>query len=872
MEKNHTISRWWHIFVALLLAAFYTIPGSGPVYAQIKSLDLSGVWYVTWTDGSHSAQGIDVFSRMEPAADPDRYIKLPVPMELHLALQEKGLVEDPNIGINSLKARWVCKQYWQYFTTFTPPTEALSKKAWLVFDQLDINATILLNGEGIGSHVNAHLPCRLEVTGKLKPGDNKLAVAIESGLYYVADLPGREYTDGLGTILNKRHWLRKPQYQFSWDWNPRLINVGITGPVRLEWGDKVRPDQVAVLTAPAKDFSRARVTVRAFLEGLGAEKEAVLHARVRETGEEVSRPVKLAPGLALYEAELTMNRPKLWWPAGHGEQALYNLDLEVIIAGQVVESTSRRFGVREVKINRSPHPVEGEYFIIEVNGQPVFCKGGNWVPPDMIYSSVDRERLQKLVQLALKANFNFLRIWGGGTWAGHDLLELCDEAGILVWHDFLFCVARFPGDDPEFLAEAKREITWGVREFACHPSLAVWCGNNELEWGAWDWGYAERGKSLPDYAIYHHVMPVIMREEDPLRPFWPSSPYSPNHIHPNSPVIGDQHPWTVTLGEHGPDFWAYRAFVDRFPNEGGVLGASSPETLRQFLPEGQRYVRSFAWEHHDNGANFWRADTPITYRLVDYWLGKNYKEMEFDDYVFASALLQAEGLTEYITNYRRRMFSSSSAIFWMYNDSWPVTHGWTIVDYYLRKKLSYHPVRRAFSPVTVVVADEGEKITVFGVNDSHRDWKGTLRYGIFGFSGGLPVDQTKQVRLPANKSTALAVLSRAQWEKLGFASNGAFAVLMEKRTAIAQHKLLLEPFKNLTFAKPEIKINRGGDKITLTSPVFVWGACLDLDGEENVADNCFDLIPGIPYPVKWHEGKELPVIKMTGNDLMLKRK
>lgn len=186
---------------------------------------------------------------------------------------------------------------------------------------------------------------------------------------------------------------------------------------------------------------------------------------------------------------------------------------------------------------------------------------------------------------------------------------------------------------------------------------------------------------MPDYGLYHLLFPVIMKEEDPTRPYWPSSPFSPGYADPASTLSGDQHPWDVSLGSAGPDFRHYRNYVDRFPNEGGVLGASSPATLRQFLPEKERYIRSFTWDFHDNEVNFWNHEPGLCYQLSEFWLGKKAEELGFEKYPLASALLQAEGLNEYISNYRRRMFSSSSAIFWMYNDSWHVTHGWTIVDY-----------------------------------------------------------------------------------------------------------------------------------------------------------------------------------------------
>jgi beta-mannosidase len=834
-----------------------------------KQKDLSGTWQVARTEGAHGPQSPEAFALQRPA-DPGRLLNVPVPMELHSALEGLGLVEDPNLGLNSLKARWVSEQYWRYTTSFDAPGEALETTAWLVFEQLDINADMYLNGERIAGHRNAHLPCRADVTGRLKRGSNDLTVLIESGLHYVAEREGSPYSPGLDSLLNKRHWLRKPQYQFIWDWNPRFINVGITGSVYLEWARTCRIDQVAVWAQPAGDASGAIVTARVFIEAPDEVPGATLRARVAETGEESTVEIHPGRGTGLHQVKVTMERPRLWWPRGHGDPAMYTLEVSVISSGEVIDSASRRFGVRRVEIDRSPHPETGEYFTFRVNGRPVFCKGGNWVPPSLISSSVTRAQLEQLVRLAVQANFNLIRIWGGGTYAGDTLLDLCDESGVMVWHDFLFACAKYPGDDPEFLAEVRREVTWAVRQFAHHPSLLCWCGNNELEWGTFEWGYDTSGKSLPDYAIYHHAIPVILREEDPLRPYWPSSPFSPDHRFPNDPTVGDQHPWEVSLRSDGPDFRAYRRYVDRFPNEGGVLGASLPVTLRQFLPADQQTFRSFAWEHHDNAVNFWTEGPGLTYTMLEFWTGLHYAEMGMDEYAFTSGLLQSEGLMEYITNYRRRMFSSSSAIFWMYNDSWPATHGWSIVDYFLRKKLPYHTVRRAFQPVTVVLADEGERIGVYGVNDSPRDWKGTVRCGLFNVSGGLTKDARQSVLLPSNCSTHLAEFSRADWEKMGTKTHGAFALLEEKTGGVAaQHRMFLERFRDIPWNRPQITISRDGERAFYSSPVFVWGATVDLTGESAFPDNCFDILPGIPYAVPWNDTP--PEVLFTGNDIMLTR-
>jgi len=850
--------------VLIITVFLFTVISSAQ---STKQLNLSGKWKVTWNDGNHGPNGIEEFAGINPLNDTLRYIDVQVPMDLIGAMQKKGLIGDINYGINYLSARWVAEQYWQYYKQFNAPAEALSKPVWLKFDRLDYSANIYLNGKLIGKHDNAFIPCILDITGKLKKGINILTVGIESGLYDAANKNLSDYNDVLNVHLNKRQWLRKPQYQFSWDWNPQLINIGITGDVSLIWRDEARLDNIVPWIKMSDDLSSADLTVRTFIEGTKPVSEMTLEATVLETAQKVTGRISVTKGINPYELKMKVNNPKLWWPVGQGAPNLYTLKVIIKMNDSVIDSGTRKIGFRKIEIDRSQHPVEGNYFTVKVNNRPVFMKGGNWVPADMIYSRVDRQRLSKLVDLAVDANFNILRIWGGGLFAGNDLLELCDEKGLVVWHDFLFACSKYPGDDVNFYNNVNKEVTWAVREFAYHPSLIVWCGNNELEWGTWGWGYTGSGKVVPDYIIYHHLMPVIMKEEDPYRFYWPSSPYSENFEFPNSSVTGDQHPWGVSLQKDSTDFWAYRNYVDRFPNEGGVLGASSPATLRQFLPPGEQFVRSFSWDLHDNLMNFVTDKKGVTYKFVEDWLGKDYTKMSFNDYVFASALLQSEGLTEYINNYHRRMYSSSSAIFWMYNDSWPVTHGWTIVDYYLRKKLAYHPVRRAFEQICVVVAEEGNKINIYGINDKQQPWKGTLQYGLFETGGNLPVNMSKNVALPPNASTIIASFEKDVFEKAGIKNHGAFAVLKDKEIIISQYRLFLARFKDLVLLKPQISIKQNGDNIILTSPVYVWGVCLDIDGESDIKDNCFDLLPGIPYSLNTGKGGKAEV-KMTGNDMM----
>jgi len=837
------------------------------------TLSLNGTWGLTWAEG-------------HPLMNPDHYtaahlrgrqlMPAAVPAPIHRVLMDAGLIEDINYGLNSLKARWVEEQFWIYRHTFQAPPEACSAPAWLVFQRLELDAVVWLNGREVGRHANAHRPARFDVTGQLEPGENLLVVRVSTGMHATADRPVAEYSHYHMDMLTRRPWLRKPQYQCGWDWNPRLVNVGILGDVRLEWSTTPRLNQAAVFAVAAPDLASATITVRADVQGVGEPPVPVeLEAVIQETGERASVRAEVRPGDNLIELALPVRQPRLWWPVGHGEQHLYTVQIRLSSGGDV-RTLTRRTGVRRVEIDRSPHPVTGEYFILKVNHRPVFCKGGNWVPADMLYSTVTPERYRRLVDIALEAHFNLLRVWGGGTFADHALCDACDEAGVLIWHDFLFACAKYPGDEPEFAAEVRREVTWAARELAHHPSLVVWCGNNEIEWGDWHWGYDDTRRTHPHYAMFHHDIPMIARRENPSAAYWLSSPYSPDFLHPNDPTVGDQHPWDVSiLAAGGADWWKYRDYVDRFPNEGGILGASSPATLRQFLPPGQQHPFSPAWDHHDNPmacTSPAAGELGRAYATLELWLGRDPQAMDLDDFAFCSALCQAEGLTEYILNYRRRMFSSAAAVFWMYNDSWPASLGWTIVDYYLRRKLCFHPVRRAFAPVTVVVTADDREVTVYGVNDTPGDVSGDLRCGLFTLHGERPLDLRRTVRLPANASTELARFDRDAWERLDTRRSGAFAALSAAGRAVAQHRLFVQRFKDLDFAEPAIRLNRRDGVLTLESPVFAWGVCLDLDGELPLADNCFDLLPGIPYAVPWPDGLPEPRVLRVGSRDAVRRR
>jgi beta-mannosidase len=832
-------------------------------------IPLNGVWQLTWSEDGPEVPAA-------PHAPGQMWIDARVPAPIHETLMEAGLIEDPNVGLNSLRARWVEEQYWVYRTEFDLPEEALCGSQWLVFDWLELDASVRLNGHQVGRHRNAHRRARFRVDGYVRPGKNVLVVVVESGLHGVNDVPVSGYGFDPYAQMTRRPLLRKAQYQAGWDWNPRMMNVGILGGVRFEWSSVPLLDQAWAVATVADDYSRAsvRACVRVVWPKDGRD-AAEVRACIRETGSSGTLPVVRPENdadLSEHRIELVIECPSLWWPRGQGPQSLYTVDVALETTGGQ-QTRTLRTGVRKVEIDQSPHPERGRHFIIRVNDRPIFCKGGNWVPPDLMPSRVPPERYRELVRHAFDANFTMLRVWGGGIFVTDELADACDEAGILLWHDFLFACAKYPGDDPDFVTEVELEVTENVRRLARHPSLAVWCGNNEVEWGDREWGYRQHRPVAPHHALFHLYIPNVLATEDPSKAYWPSSPWSPDFGSPNDPTIGDQHPWGVSILEPGPaDFWKYRGYVDRFPNEGGVLGASLPITLEDFLPEGERRLLSPSWVHHDNPIAFRGAapgDLGRAYDTFRLWTGLDPLAMDYREYALLSGVIQAEGLVEYIANYRRRMYSSSSAIFWMYNDSWPTTHGWTIVDYYLRRKLSYHPVRRAFQPVTVVVADEGDQIAIYGVNDTPEDWSGQVRYGLFCLAGGYPLDRQIEVVLPRLASTRLAAIPLSEWERSGLARTGAFAVLSNGDTTIASSRLFRRRFHELEFVDAPIEVGRSEDLATFTCSSFAWAVCLDVGGSMEVADNCFDLLPGVRYTVPWSNESDVPRVECVASRVLL---
>jgi beta-mannosidase len=820
-----------------------------------NKFDLNGEWSLRWADQERGGYQ----HKREEETDEYKAISAIVPGEVHLDLIRAGIIEEPTLGTNSLASRWVEESLWTYKKVFEAPKGALESNAWLNFEGLDYDAKIYLNGELVGQHSNFFYPCKINITNKLKAGENILVVQIQSGVFSVPEKSVKGYFGGrYDTTLSKRIWLRKPQCSFSWDWSPQLLNVGIYKSVYIEWEAKARVDQLVVLADLNNDLTMGAAKIRLVTEGLKDENQkGKLFVKILETNQEEEFEVAIDKGKQILEKDFLVSHPKLWWPIGQGEQNLYTVNVALYINDEKIAEQNKKVGFRKVVINQEPNPKGGNNFIIEINHRKIFAKGANFVPADIIYARIDRRRYETLIERAIEANFNMLRVWAGGLYESDDFYELCDEKGIIVWQEFIFACAAYPTNDEAMMKNIKAEVTYNIRRLANHASLVIWCGNNEQEWLTYN---QEEGVIYPDYALYHHVIPRILREEDPNRYYQASSPISPDNMFPNRDDMGDQHPWNI--GFENVDFHQYRNMICRFPNEGGILGPTSLKSMEACLPMKQKHWNSFAWQLHDNSVEQWyKYSAPDN--VVRFWINKEPKDMSIEEYTYYGGLIQGEGLSEYINNFRRRKYDCASAIFWMYNDCWPAVRSWTIVDYYLNRTPSFYPVSRAFAPISVVVAKEDEDVNIYGINDTPEDFQGELRYGLFTLTGEYIIDISLDVKIPTNTSTVIASFKKDAWDKAGVDKAIAFAMLSKDGKTVARNRLILPRFYELEWPSSNsdftnVSIIRDGDEIVFKSSSFIWGVCIDLMGEEKLDDNFFDLWPGIEYRISWDRNKKIP--------------
>ncbi len=805
----------------------------------MERLCLDGTWWLTEFElGEGERQG--AFAADFPLP-PERTLPAQVPGVVHLDLMCAGKIPDPFYRLNEDAVRWVEEREWWYRRTFEVPPSLLQRdEVELVFHGLDTVATIWLNGEKVGEADNMFVPHRFPVKGLLREGMNTLVVKLDSPTKVAEE---REQRFGVlhASFYRARPYLRKAQYAFGWDWGPRLPTSGIwrsvelcaydVACVRTLWG---------YVTALSEDKSTAQVRVEAEIHAVKAAEGRVRFQLKR--GEQhfiACVPISLEVGDQTAYADLTVTQPHLWFPHGLGEQPLYELRCCVEVDEKVTDERSIRIGLRTVELVRE-RDEEGESFLFRINGVPVFCKGANWVPADNFLPRVTKERYRHLLQKAVDAHMNMLRVWGGGIYEDETFYDLCDELGIMVWQDFMFSCAEYP-KEAWFHEQVRAEAEAVVKQLRHHPCIVLWCGNNENDWFNYMKVWGQRDRFYGE-TVYAQILPEVCQRLDPSRPYWQSSPFGGTD--PNSMREGDRHSWEVWFQS---DHLRYLRDTGRFISEFGFQAPPVLETVEAFTEPEDRYPNSRVMEHHNKCPDG-------TQRIYRFMAGHFKVPSDFAEWVRVAQLLQGEALKCGITHWRRRKFKTAGTLFWQLNDCWPVV-SWSVVDYFGRPKAGYYVVKRAFAPVLITVIPE-EPPTVWLVNDTLSPVEGTAVVTVQdGWGKELWREQREVTIAPNAAQLLLSVPLPAIFDRTRHFIAAQF-FLPGQSEPLSYDAVFLAPYSHLCLPPASVTTtvrqeNERVFTVQVHSHVFVKGVCLSLRGEPEAefSDNAFDLLPNMTRTV-----------------------
>ncbi|MGX6606956.1 glycoside hydrolase family 2 protein [Micromonosporaceae bacterium Da 78-11] len=614
-----------------------------------------------------------------------------VPGCVHTDLLAAGLIDDPYLEANETKLAWIGRTDWTYATTFQ--AESPAQRVDLVCAGLDTVASLLLNGRPVGQTANMHRGYRFDVRDLLRAGENTLEIKFRSAYAYAEEQQQR-LGDRPNAYPEPFNFIRKQACNFGWDWGPTLVTAGIWQQIGLETWSVARFAAVRPQVTVDPDGT-GRVELRVRLDR-AAENPVTITATVAGAAE---AQVTVDGDEALLI--LTVDDPALWWPRGHGDQPLHDLVVTLAdAAGTPLDAWSRRIGFRQVRIDTT-----GDGFTVVVNDVPVFVRGVNWIPDDVFADRITRPRLAARFRQAADANVNYLRVWGGGRYESEDFYDLADEMGFLVGQDFLFACAAYPEEEP-FRTEVEAEARENVQRLASHPSLVLWTGNNENLWGHedWDWKPALNGRTW-GAGFYHDLLPRIVHELDPSRPYWPGSPWSgtPDR-HPNDPAYGTTHIWDVWNTD---DYTKYGAYRPRFVAEFGFQAPPTYATLRRAIADDPLAPDSPGMAHHQKAAG---GDEKLERGLANHLPAPR----DFDDWHYLTQLNQARALAYGIEHFRSLRPLCTGTIMWQLNDCWPVT-SWAAIDGDGRKKPLWYAMRDAYADRLLTLQPRtGAEITAGG--------------------------------------------------------------------------------------------------------------------------------------------------------------
>jgi beta-mannosidase len=665
-----------------------------------------------------------------------------------------GLLRDPFVGDAEAEVAWVEQTPWEYRRRFR--VEASLRQAAnvrLVAEGLDTWCTLWLNGQRLGRTATMFVEHAFDVTRLLRAGDNELRLRFEAPAEALAALERKHgYRPAIGD--ERRSHGRKAQYSFGWDWGPRLATSGIFKPLYLEADRGLRIEDLHCRTLSAS-AAEARGVLEAVVH---ADRAMDLPLRASLGPWSLQRRLRLKKGANTLRLPWRLAQPRLWWPRGHGAPFLYQAELS--LGGLARASLST--GIRTVELHQ-PRDPQGRGFGLRVNGVPIYAKGANWIPADSFLGRVTDARAEALVQRAADANFTLLRVWGGGLYESEAFYQACDRQGLLVWQDFPFACNEVP-EHPDFVRLVKEEAAKAILRLRRHPSLALWCGNNENQMARHDGWYRGRESARWGTLFYDKVLKQLCAALDPSRPYWPGSPYG--GADPNSEHEGDRHHWSVWA--RLADYEDYREDRGRFLSEFGFAALPNRALLKQAIPAGARWLQSRAMQFHD------KVERGGAYARIAYYIFNHLPYASgLDAFRYLSQVNQRRALVLALEQWRRNKPHTQGALIWQLNDCWPVT-SWSLLDGADSPKLAWHGVREACDDlllssveaaavrhsdkvgrIPLRAKDEDGRCEAWLTLDGPQAFRGRLVVERWGAQGREAVLARAAVSVPANASRRL---------------------------------------------------------------------------------------------------------------------
>lgn len=779
-------------------------------------------------------------------ADSETWHSAHVPGSVYADLMADGTMPDPFWRENELDAFERMKKDYVYQRTFTV-TEAQLAHAHveLVCEGLDTLAHVSLNGREIAFTDNMHIIWVWDVKEQLHAGENTLEIRFDSPILYCAkkaeEAPGWESSDATPGF---RH-LRKAHCMFGWDWGPRLPDAGIWRPIFLRTWDTARLENALMLQAHHDGV--VDVTIRPEIAG-----ESAWSAEITAPDGEVI----IIPETTAAEQVITIEHPQLWWPNGLGKQPLYRVTVRLATG----DTRVWRIGLRTMTVSREKDEW-GEEFCHVVNGMKVFAMGADYIPEDNILARVTPERTRRLLEDCKAANFNAIRVWGGGYYPDDAFYDICDELGLLVWQDLMYACA-FYDLTPDFERSIRVETHQNVARLRHHASLALICGNNEMEMfmaGAnsalinhrtWEF-VPTYPHHITDYVkMFEYILPAIVKETAPQTYWWPASPSSGGNFDaPNDENRGDNHYWDVWHGEK--PFTEYRKFFFRYASEFGFQSFPCLKSVEQFTLPDDRNIFSRVMERHQRNQ---AANGKILSYLSQTFRYPN----SFDDLLYASQLMQAEAIRYGVEHWRRNRGRCMGAIIWQLNDIWPVA-SWASIDYYGRWKALHYAAKRFFAPVMISAEEEGELSQNPKINEYHpapleksfrlnvcnetlRDVTGEVVWALRTPDGAIVRQNQQTLTIPAMSAKWLGKVDCADASLTEHYVSFAFVV---DDVAVSEGTCIFCAPKHFEFVDPRLTVETRGDTLVVTSHAYAKQVWLESeDADLLLDDNAFDMNPG----------------------------